>query len=89
MLWGADSASTTPASNGMVAGPAGMLRRGRRSDRRADLLKRLQTINVMRCDEAAWRFLGISLAGYNALIAATLAALPCAVSHGAKTAARR
>ncbi|MFZ0069827.1 MAG: disulfide bond formation protein B, partial [Xanthobacteraceae bacterium] len=28
-----------------------------------------------RCDEAAWRFLGLSLAGYNALISATLAAV--------------
>jgi disulfide bond formation protein DsbB len=27
---------------------------------------------VIRCDEAAWRLLGISLAGYNALIAAVL-----------------
>ena len=28
-----------------------------------DLLKRLEIINITRCDEAAWRFLGISLAG--------------------------
>jgi disulfide bond formation protein DsbB len=27
------------------------------------------------CNEAAWRFLGLSLAGYNALIASALAAL--------------
>lgn len=25
-------------------------------------------LNVVRCDEAAWRFLGISLAGWNALL---------------------
>jgi disulfide bond formation protein DsbB len=37
------------------------------------LLQRLETINITRCDEAAWRFLGISLAGYNALIATALA----------------
>ena len=37
------------------------------------LLNRLQTINITRCDEAAWRFLGLSLAGYNALISAALA----------------
>jgi disulfide bond formation protein DsbB len=37
------------------------------------LLNRLQTINITRCDEAAWRFLGISLAGYNALISLGLA----------------
>jgi len=28
---------------------------------------------VVRCDEAAWRFLGLSLAGYNAVISAALA----------------
>ena len=39
----------------------------------SDLMKRLQSVNVIRCDEAAWRFLGLSLAGYNALIAAALA----------------
>jgi len=37
------------------------------------LANRLQTMNVVRCDEAAWRFLGLSLAGYNALISAALA----------------
>ena len=38
------------------------------------LLKQLQSITVVRCDEAAWRFLGLSLAGYNALISLALAA---------------
>ena len=28
---------------------------------------------MVRCDEAAWRLLGLSLAGYNVLISATLA----------------
>jgi disulfide bond formation protein DsbB len=41
----------------------------------SDFIKRLQNANVVRCDEAAWRFLGLSLAGYNALIAAALAAV--------------
>jgi disulfide bond formation protein DsbB len=40
-----------------------------------DFMKRLQEINITRCDEAAWRFLGISLAGYNALISLALAAI--------------
>jgi disulfide bond formation protein DsbB len=40
-----------------------------------DFLKRLQTINITRCDEAAWRFLGLSLAGYNALISLPLAVI--------------
>jgi len=39
------------------------------------LLSQLQSIHVVRCDEAAWRFLGISLAGYNALISLLLAAI--------------
>jgi disulfide bond formation protein DsbB len=39
------------------------------------LLEQLQSINVVRCDEAPWSFLGLSLAGYNALISALLAAL--------------
>jgi disulfide bond formation protein DsbB len=39
------------------------------------LLKQLQSITVVRCDEAAWRFLGLSLAGYNALISLALAAI--------------
>src|SRR5262249_19125239 len=33
-----------------------------------NLLRQLQSINIVRCDEAPWRFLGLSLAGYNALI---------------------
>jgi disulfide bond formation protein DsbB len=39
------------------------------------LLKQLESITVVRCDEAAWRFLGLSLAGYNALISFALAAV--------------
>jgi disulfide bond formation protein DsbB len=34
-----------------------------------------KSINVVRCDEAAWRFLGLSLAGYDALISLALAAV--------------
>jgi len=39
------------------------------------LLDQLQSINVVRCDEAPWRFLGLSLAGYNVLISGLMAAL--------------
>jgi disulfide bond formation protein DsbB len=39
------------------------------------LLDQLQSVQVVRCDEAAWRFLGLSLAGYNVLISLALAAL--------------
>jgi disulfide bond formation protein DsbB len=38
-----------------------------------DLLRQLESINVVRCDEAAGRFLGLSLAGYNVLISLALA----------------
>jgi disulfide bond formation protein DsbB len=38
-----------------------------------DLATRLRSFTVVRCDEAAWRFLGLSLAGYNALISFVLA----------------
>jgi disulfide bond formation protein DsbB len=61
-----------------------------------NLLEQLQSINIVRCDEAAWRFLGLSLAGYNALISLALAAIaawglaadarrhaPHSVPHGA------
>jgi disulfide bond formation protein DsbB len=40
-----------------------------------DFLKSLQATHPVDCTAAAWRFLGISLAGYNALIALGLAAL--------------
>jgi disulfide bond formation protein DsbB len=39
------------------------------------LLEQLRSIRVVRCDEAAWRFLGISLAGCNVLVSLALAAV--------------
>ncbi len=39
------------------------------------ILGQLQSINVVQCDQAAWRFLGISLAGYNVLISLAMAAI--------------
>jgi disulfide bond formation protein DsbB len=39
------------------------------------LLDQLQSVHVVRCDEAAWRFLGLSLAGYNVLVSLVMAAL--------------
>jgi disulfide bond formation protein DsbB len=38
-----------------------------------DLLEKMQEARVVRCDEAAWRFLGLSLAGYNVIISLALA----------------
>jgi len=37
------------------------------------MLKKLQNIRIVRCDEAAWRFLGVSLAGYDVLVSLFLA----------------
>jgi disulfide bond formation protein DsbB len=39
------------------------------------LLDQINRTRVVRCDEAAWRFLGLSLAGYNVLISLALAAI--------------
>ena len=39
------------------------------------LLERLDSVKVIRCDEVQWRFLGLSLAGYNVLISLAMAAI--------------
>jgi len=39
------------------------------------LIDQINRTRVVRCDEAAWRFLGLSLAGYNVLISLLLAAI--------------
>jgi|SRR5882724_114082 len=41
----------------------------------ASMLERLDAVKVIRCDEVQWRFLGVSLAGYNVLISLLMAAL--------------
>ena len=41
----------------------------------SDLLSRLDTVKVIRCDEVQWRFLGLSLAGYNVLISLAMAVI--------------
>jgi disulfide bond formation protein DsbB len=40
-----------------------------------DLLRQMQTTSLVRCDEVSWRFLGLSLAGYNTLISGLFAIL--------------
>ena len=42
------------------------------------LLAQLNTVRVIRCDEVQWRFLGLSLAGYNVLISLLMAAIALA-----------
>jgi disulfide bond formation protein DsbB len=39
------------------------------------LLQQLDTVKVIRCDEVQWRFLGLSMAGYNVLISLLMAAI--------------
>ncbi len=41
----------------------------------AELMTRLQSAPVVRCDEIAWSFLGLSMAAWNALLSAGLAGL--------------
>ena len=59
---------------GWWAGPSGCSA-ARELGSGGSFLPDLNTARVIRCDEAAWRMFGISLAGYNALISAGLAAL--------------
>jgi disulfide bond formation protein DsbB len=40
-----------------------------------NLLERLDSVKVIRCDDVQWRFLGLSLAGYNFLISLLMAAV--------------
>jgi len=40
-----------------------------------NLLEQLDKVKVVRCDEVQWRFLGLSLAGYNVLISLLMAAI--------------
>ncbi|MEH3118940.1 MAG: disulfide bond formation protein B [Methylorubrum populi] len=57
-------------SGGSGAGPADV----------ADFLKNLESVRPVDCTAAAWRFLGVSLAGWNALIAAALGLLAAAAA---------
>jgi disulfide bond formation protein DsbB len=50
------------------------------------LLDRLATEKVVRCDEVQWKFLGLSLAGYNVLISLAMAAFAV---WGLRAASRR
>lgn len=52
----------------------------------SNLLQRLGTVKVVPCDVVQWHFLGLSLAGYNALISALMAAI---AAFGAIRAAKR
>jgi disulfide bond formation protein DsbB len=45
------------------------------------LLKQLESIAIVRCDDIPWQFLGLSLAGWNALISLGLAAVAIAAAR--------
>jgi len=47
-----------------------------------DFLNQLQNTRVVSCTEAAWRFLGLSLAGWNVLISLGLAAFAARAAAG-------
>ncbi|GGG49908.1 disulfide bond formation protein B [Chelatococcus composti] len=51
-----------------------------------DFLQSLKSVRVVSCTEAAWRFLGLSLAGWNAVISVAIAAM---AALGAKAALTR
>jgi disulfide bond formation protein DsbB len=53
-----------------------------------DLLSSLTNLTIVRCDEAAWRFLGLSLAGYDVFISLALAAIAAWGAAAAWRAAR-
>jgi disulfide bond formation protein DsbB len=48
-----------------------------------DLMKQLQGTALVRCDQAAWRFLGLSLAGWNVLVSLGLAVVAAWGARGA------
>ena len=60
---------------GFWPGPTGCTGALARADSMADFLKQLETTKVVRCDAVSIRILGLSLAGWNAVISAAMAAL--------------
>lgn len=51
-----------------------------------NLLQTIETTRVVRCDEAAWRLFGLSLAGYNVLVSAALLAVAlCGMAASRRT----
>ena len=61
---------------GVLAGADRLHRAGRRSRQApARCCNGSTSVKVIRCDEVQWRFLGLSLAGYNVLISLLMAAI--------------
>ncbi len=70
----------------ILAGPDGLLGADQQPRLGRQYAEALQDIRIVRCDEAAWRFLGISLAGYDVLVSLFLAAV---AAWGSKTSLAR
>ena len=60
---------------GFWPGPSGCTGALTKADSMQDFLKQLETTKVVRCDAVAIRILGLSLAGWNAVMSAAMAAL--------------
>ena len=60
---------------GFWPGPTDCTGSGFDPGKAGSLLENLDKVKVIRCDEVQFRFLGISLAGYNALISLLMAAI--------------
>ena len=60
---------------GFWPGPTGCTGALAKADSMQDFMKQLETTKVVRCDAVAIRILGLSLAGWNAVISAAMAML--------------
>ena len=60
---------------GFWAGPTDCTGTPQRAADSADFLRQLQTVRIVRCDAVAIRVLGLSLAGWNAVVSLLVAAL--------------
>lgn len=54
-----------------------------------DFMKQLETTQVVRCDEPAIRILGLSMAGWNAILSTSLAAIAASAARRAGLGVRR
>ena len=75
MPCGGSGSACSPSSFSSAPGeappaPAGM----------GDFLKQLETARIVSCTEAAGRFLGLSMAGWNAVVSLALAAFAAAAA---------
>jgi disulfide bond formation protein DsbB len=63
---------------GFWAGPSDCTGALTRASTNADFLNQLATVHVVRCDAVAIRIIGLSLAGWNAIVSVGIAALALA-----------